>query len=61
MPTTTKPKRTRKAQPTSLPRPDHRAILAARLDRLADFHLHLGFHGAAEQLARRAAEMRGAA
>ena len=57
----TKPKRRTKAQPTSPPQPDHRAILAARLDRLADHNLHLGYHHQAEQLARRAAEMRGAA
>lgn len=44
----------------SLPKaPDHRALLAQRLDRLADFELHLGHHGAAERLAWRAAEMRG--
>ena len=61
MTTTTKTKRRTKAQPTSLPQPDHRAILAARLDRLADHNLHLGYHHQAEQLARRAAEMRGAA
>lgn len=60
MPNTTKLKRRTKGQPTALPQSDHRATLAARLDRLADYHLHLGFHGAAEQLARRAAEMRGA-
>ena len=59
MPTTTKSKRRTKAQPTSLPQPDHRAILAARLDRLADHNLHLGFHYQAERLARQAAELRG--
>ena len=48
-----------KVQPTSLPQPDHRAILAARLDRLADHNLHLGFHYQAERLARQAAELRG--
>ncbi len=63
-PTTTKARTSRrrevaKAQPTSLPQPDHQAILAARLDRLADHNLHLGYHHQAEQLAQRAAEMRG--
>ena len=47
MPITNNPKRRTKAQPIAQSRPDHRAILAARLDRLADHNLHLGFHGAA--------------
>ncbi|MDT7953185.1 MAG: hypothetical protein RQ966_16910 [Acetobacteraceae bacterium] len=42
-------------KPTTL---DHRAILARRLDQLADHNLHLGFHLAAEQLAHRAAQLR---
>ncbi len=37
---------------------DHRAILARRLDRLADHNLHLGFHLAAERLAHQAAQLR---
>jgi hypothetical protein len=41
------------------PTMDHKAILARRLDQLADFELHLGHHGAAERLAHRAAELRG--
>lgn len=51
-----KPKRTRK--PTPAPGPDRRIILARQLDQLADHNLHLGFHGAAEQLAQRAAQIR---
>lgn len=42
-------------KPTPL---DHRAILARRLDRLADHNLHMGHHHAAEHLAHRAAELR---
>lgn len=38
--------------------PDPRIQLARRLDQLADHNLHLGFHGAAEQLAQRAAQIR---
>ncbi len=41
-----------------LPPPDHRAIRAAQLDRVADFELHLGHHLAAERLAWRAAQLR---
>lgn len=40
--------------------PDPVLLLARRLDRLADAELFFGHHGAAEHLARRAAEMRGA-
>ncbi len=58
---TLKPKRRRKAPLPFRPATDHRAALAARLDRQADYHLHLGFHGQAERLARQAAELRGAA
>lgn len=53
----TKPSRRRVAssKPSAL---DHRAILARRLDRLADHNLHLGFHRTAEVLANRAAQLR---
>ena len=37
---------------------DHRAILARRLDVLADAELQHGHHGAAERLAWRAAALR---
>ena len=55
-------KRTIKAQPKHPPASvDCRVALAARLDRAADHHLHLGFHLQAEHLARQAAAVRGAA
>ena len=57
---TTKPTRRRKPTLPVRPPADHQTVLAARLDRAADFHLHLGFHGQAERLARQAAELRGA-
>jgi hypothetical protein len=59
--TIAKPKSHRKPAPPTRPVVDHKAILARRLDQLADFELHLGHHGAAERLAHRAAELRGAA
>ena len=49
-------------KPTHLRAPsDNRAMLARRLDLLADCELQHGHHVAAERLARRAAELRGAA
>ncbi len=59
----TKPNSKRRRKPTLSVRPvaDCRAILAARLDRDADHHLHLGYHVQAERLARQAAELRGVA
>ncbi len=56
MPKRQTPPKRRKPAPS--PAPDHRVILAARLDRVADFELHLGHHLAAEQLAWRAAKLR---
>lgn len=56
MPTTIKSTDYRPLQPYSAP-----AMCPARLDRLADFELQQGHHLAAELLARRAAELRGAA
>jgi hypothetical protein len=57
---TPKTKRRRKMVLHLQPATEHRTLLAARLDRAADFHLHLGFHSQAERLARRAADLRGA-
>ena len=50
-------------KPTTPSRPvlDHRAILARRLDTMADCHLQQGLHAQAERLARQAADLRGAA
>lgn len=53
----TKSRRQRVAS-IKLPSIDHHAILARRLDRLADHNLHLGFHLAAERLAHQAAQLR---
>ena len=61
MPTTTKRKLGCKPIQPVRSAVDHKAILARRLDQLADFELQLGHHGAAERLAHRAAELRGAA
>ena len=54
---TTTPKRRRKPSRTT-PTPDHRAILARRLDVLAGAELQHGHHHAAERLAWRAAALR---
>ena len=48
----------RRVAPTEANTVDDPAILARRLDRLADHNLHLGFHLAAEMLAHRAARLR---
>jgi hypothetical protein len=56
-----KPKHRPKAAPTTLPQPDHRAILARRLDLIADCELQHGHTVRAEYLARQAAELRGVA
>ena len=54
------PKR-RKPTPAATPIHDHKAILARRLDLLADCELQAGHHGAAVRLAWRAAALREAA
>ena len=54
------PKR-RKPASAATPIHDHKAILARRLDVLADCELQAGHHGAAERLAWRAAALREAA
>ena len=59
--TITKPKRQKKVQPTARPVQDHRAILARRLDMIADCELQHGHVARAEYLARQADELRGAA
>lgn len=54
----------RRRIPQATPKPihaDQRAIVARRLDRLADHNLHLGYHAQAEHLAKQAAELRGRA
>lgn len=61
MQTFTKRKSLTKATPKPSLQADQRAIVARRLDRLADHHLHLGFHVQAEHLAKQAAELRGRA
>lgn len=63
MRTTRKPKRQPKsrqhyAAPTPSTIINYRATRAAMLDRLADAELQHGHHGAAEHLARQAADMR---
>jgi len=66
MRTSPKPKRQPKprrhhAAPTPASAINFRAARAALLDRLADAELQHGHHGAAEHLARQAADMREAA
>jgi hypothetical protein len=60
MPTNPKPKHRPKALPIARPQPDHRAILARRLDLIANIELQHGHHARAEYLAVQAAELRGA-
>ena len=55
------PRRRKTGRPPSAPVPNPHTALAAQLDRVADYHLHLGFHLQAERLARKAAELREAA
>jgi hypothetical protein len=54
----TNPTRRRPKTPLPNANPDHRSVIARRLDLLADCELQAGHHAAAEQLAWRAAEMR---
>ena len=49
--------KSRKAACTVQPSNCH-VVLAAKLDRAADHHLHLGYHLQAERLARLAADLR---
>ncbi len=61
MQTITKPKRRRKAAPTTIPTPAHAALCPVMLDLMANFELQHGHHATAEHLARQAAAMREAA
>ncbi len=52
------PKGRRRKAPPSAAQHNHRAVLAALMDREADFELQRGFHAAAERLSRQAAGLR---
>ncbi len=58
MPTTIKRRRPKGIALTAIPALNHRAILARRLDLMADLELQHGHHRQAEHLAHRAAQLR---
>jgi hypothetical protein len=61
MSTKSNSKRRPKGLPIVRPQPDHRAILARRLDLIADIELQHGHHASAEHLSTQVTELRGAA